>query len=140
MECKKCGLSVPDESVYCNHCGERLSGETEAYEAAVSQPSGKRAKEEKGILPVFALIVSALAMNIIAIVLAAVSLLKFSNFERAAILKQAMTASRLSSSSKKYAVASIIISVLSILFAIIFIAMMLMTMVREQDIMNDFSL
>ncbi|MGN1194849.1 MAG: zinc ribbon domain-containing protein [Acutalibacteraceae bacterium] len=139
MDCKKCGLPVPDDSSYCNHCGEKLSAETEAYETAV-QPTEKKQKEVRSSLPVFALILSALAMNIIGIILATVSLFKFNNFERAALLKETLAASRLSASSKKYAVASIVISVLSIIFALIFIGMMFMTMIREQDIMNDFSL
>lgn len=139
MDCKKCGLPVPDGSSYCNHCGEKLTESAEVAEAAV-QPTVKKQKEVKSGLPVFALIFSALAMNIIGIILAAVSLLKYNNFERAALLKENLTASRLSASSKKYAVASIVISVLSVIFALVFIGMMFMTMIREQDIMNDFTL
>lgn len=138
MDCKKCGLPVPDESSYCNHCGEKLTDEAEVEEAA-SLP-GKAKKEVKSSLPVAALIISALAMNIIGIILAAVSLLKFSNFERAALMKETLAASRLSASSKKHAVASIVISVLSIIFAFTFVCLMVMTMFREQDIMNDFTL
>lgn len=139
MDCKRCGLPVPDESRYCNHCGERLTEAAEATEAAV-QPTDKKQKEVRSGLPVFALVFSALAMNIVGIILAAVSLLKYNNFERAALLKETFTASRLSASSRKYAVASIIISVLSVIFALVFIGLMFMTMIREQDIMNDFTL
>ena len=139
MDCKRCGLPVPDESRYCNHCGEMLTQVAKATEAAV-QPAAKKQKEVKSGLPVFALILGALAMNIIGIILAAVSLLKYNNFERATLLKETLIASRLSASSKKYAVASIVISVLSVIFALVFIGMMFMTMIREQDIMNDFFL
>lgn len=135
MECKKCGYLVPDESNYCNRCGEKLTAETETG----SVPE-KAKKEVKSALPTAALIISALAMNIIGIVLAAVSLLKFNNFERAALLKETLAASRLSASSKKYAVASIVISVLSIIFVFAFACLMFMTMIREQDIMSDFTL
>lgn len=138
MDCKKCGLPVPDESSFCNHCGERLTDEADSKEAAAL--SGKAKREVKSSLPVAALIISALAMNIVGIILAAASLLKFNNFERAALLKQTLSASRLSASSKKYAAASIVISVLSILFVFAFACLMLMTMIREPDIMNDFSL
>ena len=139
MDCKRCGLPVPDSSSYCNHCGEKLTDSAEVAEAAV-QPAAKKQKEVKSGLPVFALILGALAMNIIGIILAAVSLLKFNNFERAALIKETVAASRFSASSKKYAVASIVISVLSIIFAVAFVCLMVMTMIREQDIMNDFSL
>lgn len=139
MDCKRCGLPVPDESRYCNHCGEMLTEPAEAAETAV-QPTAKKQKEVRSGLPVFALILGALAMNIIGIILAAVSLLKYNNFERATLLKETLIASRLSASSKKYAVASIVISVLSVIFALVFIGMMFMTMIREQDIMNDFTL
>ena len=139
MDCKRCGLPVPDSSSYCNHCGEKLTDSAEVAEAAV-QPAAKKQKEVKSGLPVLALIFSALAMNIIGIILAAVSLLKYNSFERATLLKETLIASRLSASSKKYAVASIVISVLSVIFALVFIGMMFMTMIREQDIMNDFSL
>lgn len=139
MDCKRCGLPVPDGSSYCNHCGEMLTEPAEAAEAAV-QPAAKKQKEVKSGLPVFALILGALAMNIIGIILAAVSLLKYNNFERATLLKETLIASRLSASSKKYAVASIVISVLSVIFALVFIGMMFMTMIREQDIMNDFTM
>ncbi len=138
MDCKKCGLPVPDESSYCNHCGKKLIDEPEVKET-VSLP-GKAKKEVKSSLPVAALIISALAMNIIGIILAAVSLLKFNNFERAALMKETLAASRLSASSKKHAVASIVISVLSIIFAFAFVCLMVMTMFREQDIMNDFTM
>ena len=139
MDCKRCGLPVPDESRYCNHCGEMLTQVAKATETAV-QPTAKKQKEVRSGLPVFALILGALAMNIIGIILAAVSLLKYNNFERATLLKETLIASRLSASSKKYAVASIVISVLSIIFAFTFVCLMVMTMFREQDIMNDFSL
>lgn len=135
MECKKCGYSVPDESNYCNHCGERLT-----EQAGTGSVPEKAKKEVKSALPTAALIISALAMNIIGIVLAAVSLLKFNNFERAALLKETIAASRLSASSKKYAVASIVVSVLSMIFVFLFACLMIMTMLREQDIMNDFTL
>ncbi len=138
MDCKKCGLPVPDESSYCNHCGEKLTDELKVKETV--SLSGRTKKEVKSSLPVAALIISALAMNIIGIILAAVSLLKFNNFERAALIKETVAASRLSASSKKYAVASIVISVLSIIFAVAFVCLMVMTMIREQDIMNDFTL
>ena len=136
MDCKKCGLPVPDESRYCNHCGEKLTDETNEV---VSLP-GKANKEVRSGLPVAALIISALSMNLVGIILAAVSLLKFNNFERAALLKETVAATRLSASSKKHAVAAIVISVLSILFVFAFACMMVMTMIREQDIMNDFTL
>ena len=136
MDCKKCGLPVPDESRYCNHCGEKLTDETNEV---VSLP-GKAKKEVRSGLPVAALIISALSMNLVGIILAAVSLLKFNNFERATLLKETVAATRLSASSKKHAVAAIVISVLSILFVFAFACMMVMTMIREQDIMNDFTL
>lgn len=138
MDCKKCGLPVPDESRYCNHCGEKLTDELGTVEAEALP--GKAKKEVKSSLPVAALIISALSMNIVGIILAAVSLLKFNNFERAALLKETVAATRFSASSKKHAVAAIVISVLSIIFAFAFACMMVMTMIREQDIMNDFSM
>lgn len=137
MDCKQCGLPVPDESSYCNHCGEKLTDDIIRNETALP---GKAKKEVRSSLPVAALIISALAMNIVGMILAAVSLLKFNNFERAALLKETVAAARLSASSKNHAVASIVISVLSIIFAFIFMCLMVMTMIREQDIMNDFSL
>ena len=136
MECKKCGLTVPDDSAYCNYCGEKLTDEADT---AALQPSGKKKKEVKGSLPAFALILGALSVNIIGIVLAAVSLLKFCNFERAVLMKEALASSKLSASSKKYAVCSIIISLLSVVFTLVFIGLMIMTMIREPDIMSDFA-
>ncbi|MGN1444619.1 MAG: hypothetical protein ACI4XE_12310, partial [Acutalibacteraceae bacterium] len=126
------------ESRYCNHCGERLTAEAEIKETEILP--GKAKKEVRSSLPAAALIISALAMNIIGIILAAVSLFKFNNFERAVLLKETVAAARLSASSKKYAVAAIVISVLSVIFVFAFACLMVMTMIREQDIMNDFTL
>src|SRR3990170_6190931 len=61
MQCKKCGRDAPDESVFCPHCGQRLSGGDDGpdddnadqaggarrLKAAARQSGGKHPPEEE---------------------------------------------------------------------------------------------
>ncbi len=58
MYCKKCGKEIPDDSIYCNHCGTRQIPQKVSIK--FNKPNIKEADVRNGILSFFAYIKKAI--------------------------------------------------------------------------------
>lgn len=126
MYCNKCNAFNPDSSNFCCNCGADLSAQRNTGNfSGGAQPGGgqnfhPRFKTYTNVLPIISLIISIVAGNLISIILSAVALSRYNNYERAYMAHDYAAADAFGSSSRNLSIASIVLS--AVLFVIGIIA------------------
>lgn len=156
MYCNQCNCFNNDNSKFCNNCGAPLVNFSDnpppqsnysdghvppqnagangqpnfnygmPYNTPYSRPQTVPSKAYTNVLPIVAIILSALSTNIIAIVLAVLAIVKFNEYDKGRFCGGNFITENAGKQSKNFAIAAIVVAALTMVLWIVYFVFMLL--------------
>lgn len=156
MYCNQCNCFNNDNSKFCNNCGAPLVNFSDnpppqsnysdghvppqnagangqpnfnygmPYNTPYSRPQTVPSKAYTNVLPVVAIILSALSTNIIAIVLAVLAIVKFNEYDKGRFCGGDFITENAGKQSKNFAIAAIIVAALTMVLWLVYFVFVLL--------------